>query len=261
MNQYFVPILTSTVIATLITAAISIFTLYKNSKLKYITEERSKWRAQIRNIMVEIDSANENNIHRVITKLKSRINAYGYAKPNDVLHDGHIWRTINCIENHNSDFKELKNELILYLSFLLKYDWEKSKKEVLGNVIKIFGIGATLFYYIYYFYHSSSYVYWGIFTYCPLFILIPIGVVKLAILWIMNNKNKSFFYVIGILILAIIEIILGCYISRHFNRGLIEDALLVYPTTLLTIAYMVEEIPKIKYTLHLEKLEKYIIEK
>lgn len=49
------------------------------------------------------------------------------------MQDSHIWSTIDKLEKRDGDFKQLKKLLILYLSMLLKMDWERSKEEVRGN--------------------------------------------------------------------------------------------------------------------------------
>lgn len=47
--------------------------------------------------------------------------------------DGHIWKQIHKIESKDKFEKNDISVLIEYLSYLLKYDWERSKSEVLIN--------------------------------------------------------------------------------------------------------------------------------
>lgn len=47
--------------------------------------------------------------------------------------DGHIWKQIHKIESNNEVDKKDISILIEYLSYLLKYDWERSKTEILTN--------------------------------------------------------------------------------------------------------------------------------
>ncbi len=47
--------------------------------------------------------------------------------------DGHIWKQIHKIESNNKVNKKDISILIEYLSYLLKYDWERSKAEILTD--------------------------------------------------------------------------------------------------------------------------------
>lgn len=67
--------------------------------------------------------------------LKVHINAYG-KNSNDVMKDSHIWEVIDKLENQE-EYEQLKKLLVLYLSTLLKMDWERSKEEVRGNKYQI----------------------------------------------------------------------------------------------------------------------------
>lgn len=69
----------------------------------------------------------------MLVQLKTRINAYGLNSI-EVLEDAHIWRQIRKLEAYEKkEYDDLKNQLILYLSLLLKYDWERSKKKFMEN--------------------------------------------------------------------------------------------------------------------------------
>lgn len=48
--------------------------------------------------------------------------------------DGHIWKQIHKIESKDNFEKKDISVLIEYLSYLLKYDWERSKSEILINM-------------------------------------------------------------------------------------------------------------------------------
>ena len=157
-------ILTSTVIATIVSGLFAFYQNYRSNKLSKITDERKAWRDDIRkiseNIIVNTDKA---KLENEITKLKVKINAYGnstfydeknleidstkatlfskrkikqHKRKQEVLqtryyiNDSHIWKQIHLLENNNYDEKN-KRKLIDYLSFLLKYDWERAKSEIL----------------------------------------------------------------------------------------------------------------------------------
>ena len=144
MNETFEILLSSTLIAGFISALVTLINNKKNNNLKYITEERKAWRVEIRNIVDELENTNYYNRNKILQRLKVRINPYG--KIDDMKsHDSHIWDVIGEIENASSDkeYKAKKEKLVIYLSFLLKYDWERAKKEVSGNW-KVFGLFVTL---------------------------------------------------------------------------------------------------------------------
>ena len=129
-------ILTSTVIATIISSLLAMTISDKKNKLKYITNERQRWRNQIREIGEKINNTdNKTEIINLLTPLKLRINSYGFEDKKNILHDGHIWEIIRKFESDTSyEVKTFKNRLIQYLSMLLKFDWERSKNETIGNI-------------------------------------------------------------------------------------------------------------------------------
>lgn len=136
-------------IATIISAGISYITFRKSSSLTYVTQERKEWREAIRRIAEELEKCSYKKRKKVLVQLKTRINAYGLNSKNE-LNDVHIWKQIQKIEAcKEEEYDDLKNQLILYLSLLLKYDWERSKKEVHGEPWKIvgnmFAIAALIF--------------------------------------------------------------------------------------------------------------------
>lgn len=133
MDEFLVIILTSTVISSLITVLSNILLNQKKNSLEYITSERKLWRQEIREIAEEIEIADKNNINIALSKLKIRINAYDFYLPNQQDSGDHfIWILINmCEKVDDSDLlRVLKKYLILGISLMLKYDWERSKKEI-----------------------------------------------------------------------------------------------------------------------------------
>lgn len=131
-------ILSSTIIATLCSGIISYVISRKKDHLQYITGERKEWREQIREIAHKLCNASYEETIIILTDLKVRINAFG---GNDVLNsynsDVHIWKVIHEIETEKMSIKRLRmkqKQLIQYLSYLLKVDWERSKNEVKGNI-------------------------------------------------------------------------------------------------------------------------------
>lgn len=132
--NFFELILSSAVIV----AAIGFIKQNKMNRLQYVTQERGKWRNEIKAIATELVDKDQNEIYKPLTKLKLHLNGYGSNVGNssdvflDIFKDEHIWKVIYKLERSCSeaDFKKLKSDLILYLSLLLKFDWERSKEEV-----------------------------------------------------------------------------------------------------------------------------------
>lgn len=133
-------ILEMSALVALISAVISYITFRKSSGLTYVTQERKEWRDSIRLIAEKLETCTYKKRHAVLVQLKTRINAYG-MEGDDEIQDAHIWKMEQKMETcTKEEFDCLRKEMILYLAALLKYDWERSKKEVYGNVIKVVGL-------------------------------------------------------------------------------------------------------------------------
>lgn len=136
-------ILASTVISTLISSVITYINFQKENQLKYITQQRKEWRDKLREIAYDLYGANLQDTFKLLTELKVRINIYGYGKGDeeDVSQDSHIWKLIADIEQLEKEknidmspkLKCYQNQMIEYISLLLKADWERSKREVNGS--------------------------------------------------------------------------------------------------------------------------------
>lgn len=128
MNIQFVIELSA--IVGVVTAILSYVTFRKSVKLKYITKERTKWRSAIRKIVTKLELCPYDKRNQILVSLKTRINAYGIDQ-NKLNADAHIWKLIDKINIcREEEYANLKEQLIYYLSLLLKYDWERSKSEV-----------------------------------------------------------------------------------------------------------------------------------
>lgn len=131
-------ILGPAVTAALVSAAISYINSRKKDNVQYITGERKEWRESIRNIASFLHEATYKETLQLLTDLKIRINAFGNKTGSkNYLNDSHIWELMEEIESEqlSDDLLKLKQEqLIEYLSLLLKVDWERSKLEVKGNI-------------------------------------------------------------------------------------------------------------------------------
>lgn len=142
--ELIITILGSTVIGGIITAGFNWIQNRKHNSLSYITEERKLWREKIRNIsegiQISVFNGNEEeNIMPYLVQLEMNINTYGKLSKYDYIHDGHIWDTIQKIEDSDNinDFEINKKLLLCYISLMLKNDWERSKKEIKGYSDKL----------------------------------------------------------------------------------------------------------------------------
>ena len=135
MLEIIVIILSSTVIATVISSIINIVNTKKANKLEYISSERKQWREELRKIAEEINTSDLEELSLSITKLKVRINAYGITGTMNISKDNYIWYLLDMYDKQqisDENINEYKNLLIKCISMLLKRDWEKYKYEVNG---------------------------------------------------------------------------------------------------------------------------------
>lgn len=158
MNENIIKLLSSGLAIAIVTSLFNFLTSQRADSLKYITEERRKWREELRVIALELECADFCNIKFILTKIKVRINAYGNTPGSSLKEDKHIWEEINLIsksviDNNLENFNFHKEKLGFYISMLLKYDWERAKYEVSGQknvkfgfVILILGIYYCIFY-------------------------------------------------------------------------------------------------------------------
>lgn len=128
--------------SVVIVAIIEMTIQNKKNSLHYVTNERNEWRRAMKRITVKIYDSDSSHIGSVLTELKVNLNSYGrhdtYAedKALNLYKDEHIWKEIDYIEKNCIKYKDEnllkvhKEKLISYLSLLLKFDWERSKKEV-----------------------------------------------------------------------------------------------------------------------------------
>ena len=132
-------ILGSTVLATIFSTVISFIISRRQGSLQYITGERKEWREQIRNIAYNLNNASYGKTLKILIELKVRINGFGMNRKN-CMEDAHIWEVIHEIEKEkpsNEILNRRQKQLIEYISLLLKYDWECSKREIRGNTYKV----------------------------------------------------------------------------------------------------------------------------
>lgn len=152
-------ILKSSLLAALISGLVSYLLANKNAKLHYITEERQKWRNNIRRISKRLQGASYTETLKLLAELKVLINAFGNSIYNKQYNrDSHIWDLIHDIEKAHCSKHLLRlkqNQLSEYLGLLLKNDWEKSKQEVKGD--KFFFVSLASFCFSYFTFIAKIY--------------------------------------------------------------------------------------------------------
>ncbi len=145
--------------SVVLVAIIQMIVQNKNNKLQYITNERSVWRRDIIEIAQAIEREKKpKKIKELLNRLKLRLNYYGkcYDKyPNslnlDFSRDQHIWKIIDRIEKGEGNLEKNKIRLLDCLGLLLKYDWERTKKEtainfgiIISAIVYFLGVSASI---------------------------------------------------------------------------------------------------------------------
>lgn len=124
-------------IGAILSAFLTFINSSKKNKLDFITKERSEWRREIKSIIVDLLGGN--NRTSAIKRLETQLNPYGrYISKEDrynfYMNDGHIWELVDNFDYSNQSVKLLTK----YLEILLKYDWERSKREIKVDVFNSF---------------------------------------------------------------------------------------------------------------------------
>lgn len=156
-KEIILAILSSSILTAVITTLFQFAARQKEYNVEHITNERKNWREYLREIAVDINAAaSKADLSDPLSRLKTRINAYGYLNMENYLMDGHVWQLIaqaeRCRFSGRREFENFKRRLVAAVSVVLKYDWERSKAEIKGStklrfVIAVyvsFGILATL---------------------------------------------------------------------------------------------------------------------
>lgn len=131
-------ILGSGFFAASITALITKKNNDKNNMLKYITDERQKWRILIKEKIVElVTTTNNKTKQKIIAELQLNLN------PNDE-EDKKIIEVAKKFLNNSGDNKENKEKILELAANLLKHDWERAKAEASNNLKPHKVIAATV---------------------------------------------------------------------------------------------------------------------
>lgn len=251
-----------TVLTGLFSIIPTIFESNKSSKLKYVTAERSEWRSQMRDITNELSSKKEDktSIDEILTKYKTRLNPYGDGHDNDYLRDGHIWKVINQIEKDKTN-NELIDELIKYISLLLKFDWERAKSEVSFNSKSL--ISNCL-----YIITNIMFVYFAYIFFDGTVLEIIVALLIFSLVYFVPNVMKTlfkFFNVKGAISNTIMSFgvptIFYCFFLLSFSSDNKELGLLNIPIFLQFVALLINEIKDLENAKrecqYIKAIEKY----
>ncbi len=153
-------VLSSSVISVLITALFTRTSHAESIALKYITEERAKWRARIKELMsvlsftINEPSIDMAKIRSTSTCLKLNLN----PNENEII-DSEIIKTINSLCNIPTYEKFKKLEL--QVSFLLKHDWDRAKNEakITFSPVFIFPIFIIVIWSVFYIFLKGTEIY------------------------------------------------------------------------------------------------------
>ena len=115
-------------VSTIIGTIFTFVQFNKKNNLEYITQERTKWREDLRKILVDIGDTEKRE--KAIIRLKGQLNPYGKnidfkGTKTYFMQEGHIW---DLLEKDVSEIDYVT--LSFYIELLLKYDWERSKDEI-----------------------------------------------------------------------------------------------------------------------------------
>lgn len=210
MENILTIVLSSTVISAIITTILNFVTSKRKDTVENIVKERKNWRDELKIISNEIAmSKNLSQLKIAVSKLKVRINPYGIGK-NTIFKDSHIWEEIRKLEKNEKmtkhDLEKNKIVFVDLISCLLKYDWERSKNEIKGNIhtklVIISLVTCYIFYSIKWFWNYklngadiSQYI-----TYCiiyAVFIAFSLLMINLMDKWC-EKKELLFFFYIGV---------------------------------------------------------------
>lgn len=194
-------ILGPTVIAAIIAGIVSLYTLRKNNQIQYMMNEEKERCGVLREIISRLEEANYDETLKVLTDLKSRINAFGMTETTtDYLKDTHIWGVINKIENLGAErneniLKKQKRLLTNYLLLLIQYIGDESKQKIRGNIEEIvsyvFWVSSCVILGVSYLYIINEYEI-RVSKAVPIIILLIILI--LFITWTITSSIPTFYY-------------------------------------------------------------------
>lgn len=241
MSDTLIIVLSSTVVATILSSLVSYFISKKNGSLQYITSERKEWRNEMRLLAEEIYDSDLISIGKTLVKLKVRINCYGkYIK--DFNKDYHIWELIDNIESCNleDEFNHYKAILINYISLLLKADWERSKDEVIGNILSILTIFLYLVNNAFILYYLYPLVSEGIIIMTMASLTISLFVYPKIIYKMLSKENKYndiFFIIYFMIVFIFYSIIIITLLDKEIDNVIFVTLIILF-ISVLTVTFI-----------------------
>lgn len=221
----------------------------KENKLSYITGERGIWRKELKECMASFQTSDIKDLDVWLVRLKINLNGYGCHNSGeypedmylDFFRDEHIWKLIDSLETElrKSDCSEEKvnrdkEKIVQCVTILLKFDWERSKREVKVNKTVFISLGlagmyllAVCYFLVEYFQRMQADIY-HIITSC----ITVVGVILIFffLTWFptildqtkiirerkwYRKTNLSFSWKAGIIGVGLIFLLLGGAFSRN----------------------------------------------
>lgn len=266
MENILMIILSSTVISAIITTILTYITNKRKDTVENIVKERKLWRDELRTISIDItNSKNLNELKRVINKLKVRINPYGMCVE-IIFYDSYIWKEIGKLENCNqlskADLEERKIIFINLLSCLLKFDWERTKNEIKGNIqTKLVIISLSVCFIIYsilwfwnYYLGAGKIIHY--ISYCTIysiFVAFSLLIIYLSDKWKDGKQFKAYMCLIGMFM----SVVLILWKNILFPNYLLDSKTnwIVFLAPFITLLYSVE----VKMVTYMQNTRFYIL--
>lgn len=264
MENVFTIILSSTVITAIITTILTFITNRRKDTVENIIKERKVWRDELRTISSQISkSRNLKELKIAISKLKVRVNPYGLAVKL-IFYDSNIWELINNLEKNNQiSKKDLENYKVLFInqiSCLLKYDWERSKNEIKGNIqAKLVIISLIVSFLLYSF---RWYNYYGVnreslefyISYCVIysvFVAFSLIIINIVDNWISKRQ------LISRILLVVMLIVMIFHLWHMLSFKLLSSKIdaIIFFSPFITLLYCSED----KYLTYKRNMGKYIL--
>lgn len=123
-------ILSSAVVSAIVSSLVSLINNNINNSLKYITSERTKWREKIREVTkIIVCSNNPNELKEALVELEVNLNPHD-PKDIEILKIAkEIANEVSNSSNSQNNIDESKTKFTKKISEMLKYDWDRSKRE------------------------------------------------------------------------------------------------------------------------------------
>jgi hypothetical protein len=121
-----ITVLTSTVLAAIIAALVSLLTTERRIAVENVTQERAKWRARVREMADETQNAIVDADEPKLRQLRSKFALV--VNPHD-SDDRGILNAISLTATVANTRQQDSQEFIDRVALLLKHDWERGKYE------------------------------------------------------------------------------------------------------------------------------------